>query len=208
MRIVRAALLVLLTASLARLGVPASFAQAATTPKKKTSSENSATAAKSSQAKNAPKKKPAAASSTKSQNATSAASKKSSAKSSGKTSSSMTRKSSGRSSVGRKSRKQPGQKTPTADRVNQIQTALARDGSFQGLPSGKWDDNTVAAMRRFQTAHRLNPSGKLDAPTLQRLGLGSETAGVAAPTPPPGATSRLTSSANIAAAPLESDRRQ
>jgi len=208
MRIVRAALLVLLTASLARLGVPASFAQAATTPKKKTSSENRATDAKSSQAKNAPKKKPAAASSTKSQNATSAASKKSSAKTSGKTSSSMARKSSGRSSAGRKSRKQPGQKTPTADRVNQIQAALARDGSFQGLPSGKWDDNTVASMRRFQTAHGLNPSGKLDAPTLQRLGLGSETAGVAAPTPPPGATSRLTSSANIAAAPLESDRRQ
>ena len=208
MRIVRAALLVLLTASLAGLGVPASFAQAATTPKKKTSSENGATTAKSSQAKNAPKKKPAAASSTKSQNATSAASKKSSAKTSGKTSSSMTRKSSGRSSVGRKSRKQPGQKTPTADRVNQIQAALARDGSFQGLPSGQWDDNTVAAMRRFQTAHGLNPSGKLDAPTLQRLGLGSETAGVAKPTPPPGTTSRLTSSANIAAPPLESDRRQ
>jgi membrane-bound lytic murein transglycosylase len=205
MRIVRAALLVLLTASLARLGVPASFAQAATTPKKKTSSENRATAAKSSQAKNAPKK-PAAASSTKSQNATSAASKKSSAKTSGKTSSSMTRKSSGRSSAGRKSRKQPGQKTPTADRVNQIQAALARDGSFQGLPSGKWDDNTVASMRRFQTAHGLNPSGKLDAPTLQRLGLGSETAGVAAPTPPPGATSRLTSSANIAGTPLGSGR--
>jgi len=208
MRIVRAALLVLLTASLAGLGVPASFSQAATTPKKKTSSENRATAAKSSQAKNAPKKKPAAASLTKSQNVTSAASKKSSPKTSGKTSSSMTNKSSGRSSVGRKSRKQPGQKTPTADRVNQIQAALARDGSFPGLPSGKWDDNTVAAMRRFQTAHGLNPNGKLDAPTLQRLGLGSETAGVAAPTPPPGATSRLTSSANIAAAPLESGRRQ
>jgi peptidoglycan hydrolase-like protein with peptidoglycan-binding domain len=208
MRIVRAALLVLLTASLAGLGVPASFAQAATTPQKKTSSEYRATAAKSSQAKNAPKKKPAAATSTKIQNATSAASKKSSAKTSGKTSSSMTRKSSGRSSVGRKSRKQPGQKTPTADRVNQIQAALARDGSFQGLPSGQWDDNTVAAMRRFQTAHGLNPSGKLDAPTLQRLGLGSETAGVAKPTPPPGTTSRLTSSANIAAPPLESDRRQ
>src|SRR4029077_20527551 len=167
-----------------------------------------ATAAKSSQAKNAPKKKPAAGSSTKSQNATSAASKKSSARTSGKTSSSMTRKSSGRSSVGRKSRKQPGQKTPTADRVNQIQAALARDGSFQGLPSGKWDDNTVAATRRFQTAHGLNPSGKLDAPTLQRLGLGSETAGVAAPTPPPGATSRLTSSANLSATPLQSGRRQ
>ena len=208
MRIVRTALLVLLTSSVAGLGVPASYGQAAADSKKKTSSNNTTTAAKSSQARNAPKKKSAATGSTKIENATSAPSKKSSAKTSGKTFSSTTRKSSGRSSAGRKSRKQPGQKTPTADRVNQIQAALARDGSFQGLPSGKWDDDTIAAMRRFQTAHGLNPNGRLDAPTLQRLGLGSETAGVAAPTPPPGATSRLTSSANIAAAPLQSGRRQ
>lgn len=208
MRIVRAALLVLLSSSVAGLGVPASFGQAATNSKKKTSLNNRTTAAKSSQARNAPKKKSAASGSAKIHNATSSATNKNSTKVSGKTSSSTTRKSSVRSLAGKKSRKQPGQKTPTVDRVNQIQAALARDGSFQGLPSGKWDDNTVAAMRRFQTAHGLNPSGKLDAPTLQRLGLGSETAGVAAPTPPPGATSRLTSSANIAAAPLESGRRQ
>ena len=201
MRIVRAALLVLLSSSVAGLGVPAVFGQAATNSKKKTSSNDRTTAARSSQARNAPKKKSAASGS-------SSATNKNSTKVSGKTSSSTTRKSSVRSLAGKKSRKQPGQKTPTVDRVNQIQAALARDGSFQGLPSGKWDDNTVAAMRRFQTAHGLNPSGKLDAPTLQRLGLGSETAGVAAPTPPPGATSRLTSSANIAAAPLESGRRQ
>ncbi len=201
MRIVRAALLVLLASSVAGLGVPAVFGQAATNSKKKTSSNDRTTAARSSQARNAPKKKSAASGS-------SSATNKNSTKVSGKTSSSTTRKSSVRTLAGKKSRKQPGQKTPTVDRVNQSQAALARDGSFQGLPSGKWDDNTVAAMRRFQTAHGLNPSGKLDAPTLQRLGLGSETAGVAAPTPPPGATSRLTSSANIAAAPLESGRRQ
>lgn len=208
MRIVRAALLVLLSSSVAGLGVPASFGQAATNSKKKTSSNNRTTAARSSQARGAPKKKSAASGSAKIHNATSGATKKNSSEVSGKTSSSTKRKSSVRSLAGKKSRKQPGQKAPTVDRVNQIQAALARDGSFQGLPSGKWDDNTVAAMRRFQTAHGLNPSGKLDAPTLQRLGLGSETAGVAAPTPPPGATSRLTSSANIAAAALESGRRQ
>jgi len=208
MRIVRAALLVLLSSSVAGLGVPASFGQAASNSKKKTSSNNRTTAARSSQTKNAPKKESAASGSAKIHDATSSATNKNSTKVSSKTSSSTTRKSSVRSLAGKKSRKQPGQKTPTADRVNQIQAALARDGSFQGLPSGKWDDNTVAAMRRFQTAHGLNPSGKLDAPTLQRLGLGSETAGVAAPTPPPGATSRLTSSANIAAAPLQSNRRQ
>jgi hypothetical protein len=39
-------------------------------------------------------------------------------------------------------------------------------------------------MRKFQAGHGLNPSGKLDAATLQKLGLGSQTAGVAAPVPP------------------------
>jgi peptidoglycan hydrolase-like protein with peptidoglycan-binding domain len=92
------------------------------------------------------------------------------------------------------SRRQPGQKAPTTDRINEIQTALAKDGSFAGKPNGKWDDSTVDAVKKFQVGHGLNPTGRLDAPTLQKLGLGSTTAGVAAPTPPPGAVSRLTSS--------------
>lgn len=92
------------------------------------------------------------------------------------------------------SRRQPGQKAPTSDRINEIQTALSKDGSFGGAPNGKWDDSTVVAVKKFQVGHGLNPTGRLDAPTLQKLGLGSTTAGVAAPTPPPGAVSRLTSS--------------
>jgi len=78
--------------------------------------------------------------------------------------------------------------------VAEIQTALAKDGSYAGAPSGKWDEGTTAAMRKFQATHGLNATGRLDAPTLQRLGLGSQIAGVAKPTPPPGAVSRLTSS--------------
>jgi len=77
-----------------------------------------------------------------------------------------------------------GQKVPAPGRITEIQQALAKDGSFSGTPNGKWDDPTVEAMRKFQDAHGLNPSGKLDAKTLQKLGLGSETAGVAAPLPP------------------------
>jgi peptidoglycan hydrolase-like protein with peptidoglycan-binding domain len=77
-----------------------------------------------------------------------------------------------------------GQKAPTAERVSEIQGALVKDGSFSGAPNGKWDDSTVAAMKKFQAGHGLNPSGKLDAKTLQQLGLGSQTAGVAAPTAP------------------------
>jgi peptidoglycan hydrolase-like protein with peptidoglycan-binding domain len=82
------------------------------------------------------------------------------------------------------SRWERGQKAPAPERVSEIQQALAKDGSFSGKPSGKWDDSTVEAMRKFQAGHGLNPSGKLDAVTLQKLGLGSQTAGVAAPVPP------------------------
>jgi peptidoglycan hydrolase-like protein with peptidoglycan-binding domain len=111
----------------------------------------------------------------------------------------------GKTKAGKRVRKQPGQKAPSNDRVTEIQSALAKDGSLTGAPSGKWDDDTAEAMRRFQAAHGLNPTGKLDARTLQKLGLGSQTAGVAAPTPPPGATSRLTSSNSN---PSDSSRRQ
>jgi peptidoglycan hydrolase-like protein with peptidoglycan-binding domain len=91
----------------------------------------------------------------------------------------------------RRSRKERAQTAPTPQRISEIQQALAKDSSFTGSPSGKWDDSTVDAMKKFQTAHGLNPSGRLDGPTLQKLGLGSQTAGVAAPTPPLGSSSRL-----------------
>jgi peptidoglycan hydrolase-like protein with peptidoglycan-binding domain len=77
-----------------------------------------------------------------------------------------------------------GQKAPAPERISEIQTALSKDGSFAGTPNGKWDDATVDAMKKFQESHGLSPTGKLDAKTLQKLGLGSQTAGVAPPTPP------------------------
>lgn len=101
----------------------------------------------------------------------------------------------------RHSRREKGQKAPAPERISEIQTALAKDGSFAGTPNGKWDDSTVAAMKKFQTAHGLNPSGKLDAHTLQKLGLGSQTAGVAAPMPP------ITTS-STAAPPAQTAQRQ
>jgi peptidoglycan hydrolase-like protein with peptidoglycan-binding domain len=82
------------------------------------------------------------------------------------------------------SRRQPFQKAPTADRITEIQSALARDGYYQGDPSGKWDSNTIAAVEKFQSSHGIDADGKLDAPTLQKLGLGSDIAGVSAPKPP------------------------
>lgn len=79
-----------------------------------------------------------------------------------------------------------GQKAPTPDRIAEIQTALARENAYQGEPNGKWDAATIGAMKRFQSANGLDPTGKIDALTLQKLGLGSEVAGKGAPTPPTG----------------------
>ncbi|HXX70769.1 MAG TPA: peptidoglycan-binding domain-containing protein, partial [Candidatus Acidoferrum sp.] len=80
-------------------------------------------------------------------------------------------------------RQPPGQKAPTADRVSEIQSALAREGYYQGDPTGKFDSSTLAALEKFQSSNGLDANGKLDAPTLQKLGLGSDIAGVGAPKP-------------------------
>lgn len=93
----------------------------------------------------------------------------------------------------RASRREHGQKAPAPDRISEIQTALAKDGSFAGTPNGKWDATTVDAMKKFQDTHGLSPTGKLDAKTLQKLGLGSQTAGLAPPLPPVSSSSLTTS---------------
>jgi peptidoglycan hydrolase-like protein with peptidoglycan-binding domain len=95
-------------------------------------------------------------------------------------------------------RRERGQKAPTPDRISEIQQALAKEGSFTGKASGKWDDSTVEALKKFQAGHGLNPSGKLDALTLQKLGLGSQTAGVAAPIPPVTSSSAAASTTQTA----------
>lgn len=76
-----------------------------------------------------------------------------------------------------------GQAAPTTDRISEIQSALAKSGAYNGEPTGKWDDSSVGAMKKFQQQNGLEPSGKLDALTLQKLGLGSDVAGRAAPRP-------------------------
>jgi len=99
-------------------------------------------------------------------------------------------------------RRERGQKAPTPDRISEIQQALAKGGSFTGKANGKWDASTIEATRKFQEAHGLNPTGKLDAKTLQQLGLGSQTAGVAPPMPP------VSSSSLQKAIPPQAARRQ
>src|SRR5215471_2019143 len=41
------------------------------------------------------------------------------------------------------------QSAPTKDRIQEIQTALAAEGSYQGQPTGQWDAATVQAMTKF-----------------------------------------------------------
>ena len=106
---------------------------------------------------------------------------------SGSSTTSATKSSKSKKGASRKSKKVKGQATPTPERISEIQEALARNGAYEGTPTGKWDDSTSEAMKKFQSAHGLTPTGKFDARTLQKLGLGSETAGLGAPTPPPNA---------------------
>jgi len=100
----------------------------------------------------------------------------------------------------RSKRRERGQQAPTPERITEIQQALAKGGSYTGKPNGKWDESTAEAMRKFQESHGLSPTGKLDARSLQQLGLGSPIAGVAAP-PHSTTTSRLTAPATQAAQP-------
>ena len=93
------------------------------------------------------KKKPAAASSAK---------KKSAAKSKKKTS---------RPPVAR-------QTVPDGARSKEIQEALQRAGYLDSAPSGKWDAATSAALTRYQKDQGFNPTGKPDAHSLIKLGLG------------------------------------
>jgi peptidoglycan hydrolase-like protein with peptidoglycan-binding domain len=80
-------------------------------------------------------------------------------------------------------RREPTQKAPTPARITEIQTALEHRGYYQGSPNGKWDSNTVSAMQKFQSDNALESSGKINALSLQKLGLGSSIAGVSAPKP-------------------------
>jgi peptidoglycan hydrolase-like protein with peptidoglycan-binding domain len=84
-----------------------------------------------------------------------------------------------------RTKREPKQMAPTQDRIRDIQSALSMGGYYSVDPTGKWDGDTLSAMQRFQQAHGLSPSGKLDALTLQKLGLGSQIAGVSAPQPSP-----------------------
>jgi hypothetical protein len=86
-----------------------------------------------------------------------------------------------KSSKTKRVKREPTQMAPTTDRISEIQTALGRGGYYKSDPNGKWDADTMDAVQKFQSANGLDANGKLDALTLQKLGLGSDVAGVSSP---------------------------
>ena len=73
---------------------------------------------------------------------------------------------------------------PDPGRYQQIQQALAERGYFKGQPDGNWNDESVDALKRFQTDQKLEPDGKINALTLNGLGLGAKHDGTSAGTVP------------------------
>jgi peptidoglycan hydrolase-like protein with peptidoglycan-binding domain len=91
---------------------------------------------------------------------------------------------------------------PDPDRYRQIQQALADRGYFTGQVNGEWNDDSVAALRRFQADQKLDGDGKIDALTLRGLGLGAKHDGSTAGTVP---LSAATSGHTTESAPPEPD---
>jgi len=75
---------------------------------------------------------------------------------------------------GKKSRKPRGQQAIDGDRARQIQAALIRERYMTGAPSGKWDDSTQAAMRRYQADQGWQSKSIPDSRALIRMGLGPD----------------------------------
>jgi peptidoglycan hydrolase-like protein with peptidoglycan-binding domain len=67
-----------------------------------------------------------------------------------------------------------GQKNIDGERARQIQEALVREHYMSGSPTGKWDDATQQAMRRYQAAQGWQSKSVPDSRALIRLGLGPD----------------------------------
>jgi peptidoglycan hydrolase-like protein with peptidoglycan-binding domain len=80
-----------------------------------------------------------------------------------------------------------GQMAPTPERYKEIQEALVKKGYLHEDATGKWDEASAGALRRFQQEQNLEPTGTLDSLSIIALGLGPKyeaTAGkTAAPQP-------------------------
>jgi hypothetical protein len=74
----------------------------------------------------------------------------------------------------KKSRKPRGQQAIDGERTREIQEALVREHYLNGEPSGKWDDATQGALRRYQADQGWQSKSVPDSRALIRLGLGPD----------------------------------
>lgn len=68
-----------------------------------------------------------------------------------------------------------GQRAMAPDRVRQIQAALIKKDYLNGDPDGRWNEQTQAAMRKFQSDHGWQTKLMPDARAIIALGLGPKT---------------------------------
>lgn len=62
---------------------------------------------------------------------------------------------------------------PTPERYSEIQNALVAKGFLKPEDAGSgWNQNSIDALKRFQTAQNLDPNGKINSLSLIALGLG------------------------------------
>jgi peptidoglycan hydrolase-like protein with peptidoglycan-binding domain len=61
--------------------------------------------------------------------------------------------------------------------VRKVQETLRSDGYYHGLVDGLMGPQTRAAIRRYQESNHLAATGRLDAQTAGKLGVGSESVG-------------------------------
>jgi Putative peptidoglycan binding domain len=61
---------------------------------------------------------------------------------------------------------------PDPERYQEIQKALADRGYFKGEVNGKWGDDSIEALKRFQADQKLPDDGKINSLSLIGLGLG------------------------------------
>ena len=107
--------------------------------------------------------------------------------SSAKSAQSSRRRAARRRSVRRRTARGPAgsQTRPSRERYRQIQQALTDAGFDPGPVDGFWGPNSEDAMADFQESHDLEPTGRIDALSLIRLGLGPQHETLETPAQPP-----------------------
>jgi peptidoglycan hydrolase-like protein with peptidoglycan-binding domain len=59
----------------------------------------------------------------------------------------------------------------TSKEVSAVQAELSEQGYYKAKQNGILDQETRASLRRYQTEHELTASGRIDRPTLEKLGI-------------------------------------